>query len=275
MSTSLFLPSDQLTPKFLETLPIITHGSENSLDHDVYVLCPHPLQAKDAKPFNDYFTQKGMNANPICVENNKVVWNLKGTNDEVHNSIYYTYELHQQSIEKPILSPTERIHGLKALRTIRGLLSTCSRTQYRDIIKPALSQTNLSKKIEVLQSIDFTQINDFGKSSIVETGKFFAFQIGQTLSLLSDNEDLFTKNGVAKKYPSLAQLIERNPNTDLSPLIQLYNQQIEIYQNQLESKDGIAYYNNQFNNCIEKIEIIKEKVLDVSPNTSLSSRLKP
>ena len=188
---------------------------------------------------------------------------------------HYTYELHQQSIEKPILSPTERIHGLKALRTIRGLLSTCSRTQYRDIIKPALSQTDLSKKIEVLQSINFTQINDFGKSSIVETGKFFAFQIGQTLSLLSDNEDLFTKNGVAKKYPSLAQLIERNPNTDLSPLIPLYNQLIEIYQNQLESKDGIAYYNNQFNNCIEKIEIIKEKVLDISPNTSLSSRLKP
>ena len=126
-----------------------------------------------------------------------------------------------------------------------------------------------------MQSINFTQINDFGKSSIVETGKFFAFQIGQTLSLLSDNEDLFTKNGVAKKYPSLAQLIERNHNADLSPLIPLYNQLIDIYQNQLESKDGIAYYNNQFNNCIEKIEIIKEKVLDVSPNTSLSSKLKP
>ena len=54
-----------------------------------------------------------------------------------------------------------------------------------------------------------------------------------------------------------------------------YNQLIDIYKNQLESIDGIAYYNNQFNNCIEKIEIIKEKVLDVSPNTSLSSRLKP
>ena len=38
-------------------------------------------------------------------------------------------------------------------------------------------KTDLSKKIEVLQSINFTQINDFGKSSIVETGKFFAFQI--------------------------------------------------------------------------------------------------
>lgn len=189
------------------TNPIIIHGSENSLDRDAYIILDNPLSFKEAKAKCD--SHKDINANLLVVTNGKVSWCYKGTKDECNNSILATYNLHEQEFACPITEPMERDYGLKMLRTIRGLLSYASRTALRAEVKKALVSDNLDYKIEVLGKIDLNEIKDFEKSSLVETYKFFAFQMGQTLSLLEDNVELFTKNSVAQKYPNLSSYLAR------------------------------------------------------------------
>lgn len=187
--------------------PVIIHGSENSLDRDAYIVIPSPLTQKEAKVICD--ARKDINANLLVITDGKVTWSYKGTIDECNNSILATYHLHEQEYPNPITEKADRDYGLKMLRTIRGLLSYVSRTPMRAEVKKALVSDDLDYKMEVLKSVDLNNITDFEKSPIIETYKFFAFQLGQTLSLLEDNEELFTKNSVAKKYPELATYLAR------------------------------------------------------------------
>lgn len=193
--------------------PIIIHGSENSLDKDAYIVIPNPLNNKDSKSLCSEYRE--LNANLIVVKDGVVDWSYKGTKDECNNSILETYSLHVQEFENPIIKKTNRLYGLKMIRTIRGLLSYISRTEHRENVKKALSSGDLDYKLNVLSSIDLNTIIDFNKSSIIETYKFFAFQMGQTKALLNDNVELFTKNSVALYYPKLTKYLNReesNPN---------------------------------------------------------------
>lgn len=189
----------------------IIHGSENSLDIDAYILVDKKYENQPAKELCNQF--KELNANLIQVENGRIVWCYKGTMDECNNSILETYHLHKQEIENPITQRVERNHGLKMLRTIRGLLSYCSRTQWRDIVKKALQSGDLEQKIEVLKTLDLNQIEDFDKNTKIEAYKFFAFQMGQSLALLEDNIELFTKNKVAQYYPELKEYLDRKESS--------------------------------------------------------------
>lgn len=195
--------------------PIIIHGSENSLDKDAYVIIPSILEKNAAKKLCDSFTE--INANLLVIENGQVKWSYKGTIDECNNSILATYDLHSQNYENPITQGMTRDCGLKMLRTVRGLLSYNSRTHLRNHIKKALTTYDFDEKIDVLKMINLNEINDFEKNPIIEVYKFFAFQMGQTLALLEDGVELFTKNKVAEYYPTLAPYLNReeSPSTNL------------------------------------------------------------
>jgi hypothetical protein len=192
------------------SFPIITHGSENSLDHDVYIVIPEKLDGKEAKSLCKEFAP--MNANLIVVQDNVVVWCYKGTVDECNNSIISTYRLHEQEFDIPVEHKLPREYGMKMLRTIRGILSHCSRTQYRKEVKKALRSSDIQFKIEVLRNIDLSAITDFEKNSITEVYKFLAFQLGQTLSLLEDDKELFTKNSVSSQFTDLSAALQRLPS---------------------------------------------------------------
>lgn len=189
------------------TYPTIIHGSENSLDRDAYIIIPNEISFKEAKALCD--SRKDINANVLVIEEGKVAWCYKGTKDECNNSILATYNLHEQEFACPVTQYAERDYGLKMLRTIRGLLSYTSRTDLRVEVKKALVSDNLDYKLEVLGKIDLNTIKDFEKSTPIETYKFFAFQLGQTLALLQDNVELFTKNAVSQYYPQLAPYLQR------------------------------------------------------------------
>jgi HAD superfamily, subfamily IIIB (Acid phosphatase) len=189
----------------------ITHGSENSLDKDVYVIIPKPLEMREAKKLCDSFTE--INANLIYIENGKINWTYKGTEDECNNSILATFNLHPQNIDCPITEKAERSYALKMLRTVRGLLSYASRTEHREIVKKALVTYSMDEKIEAMKQINLSLIPDFQKTNLIETYKFYAFQMGQTLSLLQDNVELFTKNSVANYYPELSDYLDRKETT--------------------------------------------------------------
>ncbi len=174
------------------------------------------MDKKAAKSICDSY--KEINANLIYIENNKVSWVYKGTTDEVQNSILATFPLHKENEEFdcPILEKTERFHGFKTIRTIRGLLSTASRTQYREIVKKAMVAPTIEEKLACLEMMKIQDITDFGKNDKIESLKFYAFQLGQTLSLIKDNEELFTKSQVANKYPKLEVFLYRKETQDIS-----------------------------------------------------------
>lgn len=214
----------------------ITHGSENSIDHDIYVIISDPLQPQKAKLLCESFAP--MNANLICVKDGQVSWSYKGTIDECNNSILATFHLHTQSIECPITSSMDRSYGLKLLRTLRGLLSYCSRTEHRPMIKKALRSSNIAEKLSILSTIDITTIEDYKKNELVEVYKFFAFQLGQTLALLEDNIELFTKNNVADYYPDLKPYLMREKS---------------------DPANLKKYWDRFYNLCVKKAIVLKNK----------------
>ena len=150
-----------------------------------------------------------MNANLLVINNGVVDWCYKGTKDECNNSILATYHLHEQKHPIPILAKADRAYGLKMIRTLRGILSYTSRTQYRADVKKALMSDDLDLKIEVLKKINLNEVDSFEKNSKIEAYKFLAFQMGQTLALLRDNVELFTKNSVSEYFPELKKYLER------------------------------------------------------------------
>lgn len=238
--------------------PIIYHGSENSLDIDAYVIIPKILDHKEAKKLCDSY--KKINANLLVVENGQVVWSYKGTIDECNNSILATYHLHQQNHPCPITEKSKRQYGLKMVRSVRGLLSYNSRTQHREDVKKSLMSADLNLKMNTLRNIDLTQILDFEKTSLVETYKFFAFQMGQTLALLKDDVELFTKNSVAQYYPQLKDYLDRKPS-DAINLQNFYKDFIDYLSTQYKKVEHHILFYTQFHGIKEVLDCKKEMTL--------------
>ena len=88
-----------------------THGSEDSLDHDTYVIFDDIPTFHEAKAFCD--SQKEDNANILVIQDGKVIWCFKGIEDECNNSLLTTYDLHEQKFPQPISSLLKEMCLLK------------------------------------------------------------------------------------------------------------------------------------------------------------------
>lgn len=189
---------------------IIHHGSEDSLDKDVYVVIPEPiLNLQECKVLCESYI--GLNANLICITDGQLSWCYKGTLDECNNSILATYNLHKENTEPcPITSPMTRDWRLKLDRTVRGLLSYFSRTEHRVAIKAALKSDSLSEKLDALKLINLQAIPNFGKKGEnKDVYKFIAFQIVQTCSLIEYGDEIFTKQMASRNSPELHKYLYR------------------------------------------------------------------
>jgi len=241
------------------TYPIIIHGSENSLDRDAYVVLPEALGFKEAKKLCDSY--KEINANLLVVTEGKVSWCYKGTRDECNNSILNTYHLHKQEFDNPITVKAERDYGQKMLRTIRGLLSYVSRTPMRESVKKALVSEDLDFKVDVLKKIDLNTVEDFEKTSKTEAYKFFAFQMGQTLALLQDNVELYTKNSVAQYYPALKPYLDRDPGASPAALQDFLTDFSTFVAGSYKKVDKQMLYATEFHAKVEVLDARKEITL--------------
>jgi len=183
-----------------------THGSEDSLDHDTYVIFDHIPTFKEAKSFCTSKTED--NANILVIEDGKVTWCFKGIEDECNNSLLMTYGLHDQEFPCPIFETVKRNVDVKVIRTVRGLLSYFSRTEHRIEIKKALRSTDSDLKMDTLDLCQLSLDVDFKKASHIEVFKFFAFQMGQTKALI-EGVELFSKSSVAERYPELTPYLYR------------------------------------------------------------------
>jgi len=130
----------------------IRFGSPNSRDKDAaYVFQEMPSMAE----CKEFCRNEEENRNIIVLEDGVVRETFKGLPDEMNNSLYYTFDLHDQSSENPILKPIKRIIPLKVVRANRIALSMLARTQYRSEVKQALSSYNFNERIKTLGGIDF------------------------------------------------------------------------------------------------------------------------
>ncbi|MEI6576766.1 MAG: hypothetical protein WCO63_11365 [Bacteroidota bacterium] len=200
-------------------------GSEDSTDTDVIIEVdkinePHEDIAFINKLKLDYNLDWDITL--VLINEGKIVDTIsrKGSPDSVNNCLFYTYDLHRnrQKYPNPINQLVERNILLAAFRCIRNILYFCSRTSYRPMIKKVLTKeyynsSNLSFQdfVCVLKNIDFATIDTFNKKySDEDIWKKIAFFLGQTLSLILDNKEIYTKNQLIEKYPKLTPFIHRN-----------------------------------------------------------------
>src|SRR5574343_19503 len=207
------MSDDLLTQYEVEQYTIF--GSDDSSDVDVMFYLP---ELPDLQICRQIATQaesliisdKEIDVNLCSVKDGLVIDCMKGTIDEVNNMILFTHDLHEQKYATPIIHLHKRNLALKAARALRGILTFISRTQYRDIVKPALRGT-AQDKINALKNIDLESIVDMGKDKLViqDFYKLFAFQIGQTIPLIEHDLQLYTKKDIAKLYPMLEPYLYR------------------------------------------------------------------
>lgn len=183
------------------------HGSKDSLDVDVHLVVDRPMTKVEGKALCD--GSPFGNANAIYIEDGVVVWSYKGSPDETNNGLFRTYCLHQQQFPLLVTRTVPRVVGIKAVRTIRGMLGMFTRSQLRPAIKAALHNPNIHEKIEVLRTFRPSTL-DVGDRDWHDSYKFLAFQLAQTISLFEDGEELFTKRECATKYPELRQFLDRD-----------------------------------------------------------------
>lgn len=203
------------------------HGSEDSLDVDVFYVFDSMPSYQDCHTFCS--SDKNENRNIIVIENGMVTDCFKGTCDEIQNSLYNTYSLHDQEYELDINEPIKRDIILKTVRVVRCFLSHFSRAdnnKYRTIVKDALKSGDWKKRIDTLLELDMS-CEDFQKNNKTEVRKVFAFQLAQILGLYNDIE-IYTKSDVGKHIHQLKQYVYRDKLADTRDLKIMFDKFIEI-----------------------------------------------
>ena len=195
------------------------HGSEDSLDVDVFYVVDKITSFNDAKAFCDSYTDE--NVNIITIENGLVTDCYKGTVDEIQNSLFRTYKLHKQTSELLIYEPVKRDVFVKTVRVVRCFLSHLSRTQYRKEVKLALQKPDWKLKIDTLKNIDYNVIDNF-KEKREDILKVFSFQLAQGLGLLLDIE-IYTKKEASDNFPTLKKYLYREKESDITDLVNQLN----------------------------------------------------
>lgn len=235
------------------------HGSEDSIDTNVYYLVDEVPSFAESKKFCDSIV--GENANLISIKDYRVNACYKGTIDECNNSLLSTYHLHKQEYPRPNIIYIARDKNLKYIRAIRIILSHLSRTQYRREIKEALKSDKLLDKTTTLLGINFETI-DFDNLSKNQSGKdvlkVIAFQIGQVLGLFKGIE-FYTKSSISNDIVSLKPFLYRESNKEHLSTLDLYIYTVCTKINELIKfeSDGIVIFNDG-----SKYDVLKEKRLN-------------
>ena len=204
----------------------IVFGSPSSLDADLLVVVDElPLTIQDCKiviegledRLQEYYDKK-VNVNLGVIENGIVTSVMKGTADEVNNSIAYTAPMHIENKEYYVKRLVERDVERKIHRAFRIMCSMLSRTSHRTLIKGALKGTT-QNKIDALDIMYLPSVKDLGKTNMTfpDYLKTMAFQIGQTLALI-DGKELYTKEDIGDEYPGLRPYLQRDVTANLQTL---------------------------------------------------------
>lgn len=207
-------------------------GSKSSQDYDVLVFVDklgtiqesHELITVLDNQLSKTLTDKPVNCNIGILQDGRIVQVFKGYPLEVNNSLYHTYNNHEQVIENHVTQLyeiTDDIKHLKLKRCFRFILSFYSRVpEMREGIKQAL-RGDINKRIEELSKIDFCIHKEFPRKNEKpeDIYKVIAFQLAQTFLML-DGIEIYTKEDAAEKLQFLEPFLFRRKfdETDLKGL---------------------------------------------------------
>lgn len=234
-------------------------GSASSKDVDVMVFIDE-LKSTDenhslVKLLNVYLFEifkdstlgfKEVNANLGVLKDGMLIDVFKGTYDECNNSLYETYNLHQQFYENAIQTKYDRkqneYYHWKLKRVLRFILSFYSRVpELRTDIKSAL-RGDFRERIRVCRMIDLTKNTEFPKKkeSTEDIYKVIAFQLVQII-MLSEQIEIYTKEEAVIMIPKLKPFLFRETFTtnDLEWLQFYYKKLIDISCNEISSMENL------------------------------------
>jgi len=193
-------------------------------------------------------TDKVLNINLCTVatvdDKTHIDWVFKGTPDECNNSVFTTYGFHKDLQQHPcfINMTMDRNVTIKIVRSTRATIGLFSRSSLNDesirsAVKAALTTKThqLRERIKIMRTLDFEHITLPKKAVPVNVWKTVAFQIGQTMALL-ETDEVFSKYGVAQKYPSLTCYLRRDVDADLESLTEFKNKYLAKLDELVESK---------------------------------------
>ncbi|CAF1444810.1 unnamed protein product [Adineta steineri] len=224
-------------------LPYYIFGSENSHDNDILVLLKdyqkpatyvecQKLMNKFTYEFQDlhcFESDKPININLAVLTDGIITWVLKGNPDEANNGILRTYHLHKQYHSLEIQRLVPRDIEKKIIRATRSILSQLTKSERRHNIKNALKANQLYSRLDALKPICFQELNfKQSEKDLTEIVKLIAFQLGQTMALVKENIELYTKIQVAEYDPRLKQYLMRESGCNLEILTQVKNEYVAM-----------------------------------------------
>ncbi|MCU0390148.1 MAG: hypothetical protein MUE81_03445 [Thermoflexibacter sp.] len=200
--------------------PFYHYGSDDSKDQDVIIIIPDSLmpQIQEERKImvNDLLNkqQKNWNATLATIQNGYLTDTIypKSWIDSLNNSLFTTYHLHAQQYENPIKGLLKRNKLLAIYKTARTVLSLLTRTHLRRDIRPIVNGIHsFDLKIKALKIINWHDIDDFNQRNAKneDIWKTFAFYIGQNISLIEHNIEIYTKKDLVLHHPALDSLIYR------------------------------------------------------------------
>lgn len=246
--------------------PYFFYGSSDSIDKDVIISIPSslmPIHQEERKQFVkslELTYECEWNSTLAVIEEGHIIDTIypKTWIDSLNNALYSTYHLHNQKYDLPIKSMMNRNILLSIYRCVRTVLNMITRTHYRPIVRPYMKGIHDFKyKLDALSKIDFHSIPSFEQKNCndIDTWKIIAFYIGQNLSLLQNQIEIYTKKVFIKHHPLLSPFIYRKNLTKKD--ITVLNEYVKIYLLELEKFNfecdkNIMTYKN------EKIDMLKE-----------------
>lgn len=233
----------------MDALKFNIHGSEDSLDIDVFVEVddhwmnpnhkPNILVAECTRLAGPVAGLIGVqenlvNCNICVVRDGVIVWCAKGDATESNNALLRTYSLHrQQKFPCFVQRTVERNVNAKIHRAVRGVLGTFTRTQYRVEVKACLrSKVALRERVRVLKGLDLSDLvweSSVDNAMIVDELKRAAFQTGQLLLLLRGVE-VFTKSEVSRSIAGMEVFMKRAvaQREDMQRLQQVISEMLDL-----------------------------------------------
>ncbi len=161
----------------------------------------------------------------ILVEDGIVQWSNKGNESEINNSIFYTFHHHalnSNSLARtlrdcPVKRPVRPEVGIKALKTVRSLLTYLSRTDAGTELSPLLFTSSLRHRCnEICDFIDendglLANITTFNKPNLsdFDVVKSIAFSFMQLNQLLDNAPVMYAKEDIiaSEEYLVLSALL--------------------------------------------------------------------
>lgn len=193
---------------------------------DVDVMVDHPEASSNesdsmiAHALRQQFPQTGSwNINIIRIHDGIVVDSIpnKGQADSVNNSLYHTFQHHQQPFAFPIDRLVARNLPLAVVKCVNASIlwfkDNHRHQEYKERLRPALMSGNWADSVDLLPTLNFE--NPFTDDIIANRNiiKSLAFNIGQTVDLF-DGVELYTKGELGNYYSEMMPLLMRQ---DIKP----------------------------------------------------------